>query len=223
MVNKAVNFHKKAEKLREQDKHLQALELCDEALLAYQQEKNYFGISSLLQSRILIYKHLFLLTKDSSFYLLAMKDAELSLLISQKHKLSNLHVVYFRLGETFMLSNDFSKAILNYKKALELYPKEDSEKGDYRYHLGEALYRNGNKKGGLENLLFGLKTIQRYKLKTDSFLINVWESGNYLRLTELLKKDNPKQSKEYLLKAKQIINSDERLIIRKRQLQKLEL
>jgi tetratricopeptide (TPR) repeat protein len=217
MKNIAVKLHQKAEKLREQDKHLEALKVCDEAIIAYQKDKDYFGISSLIQSRVLIYKHLFLLTNDFCFYVLAIKDTEASLLFSQKYKLKNLHTCYFQIGEIFMLSNNFQKAILNYKKALKIYPQNDSEKGDYQYHLGEAQYRNGDKKTGLKNLLDGLKLIQKYQSKTDSFLIHVWESGCYLRLAQLLRKDNIVNAKIYLEKAKKIIYSDKKLIIRKRQ------
>jgi tetratricopeptide (TPR) repeat protein len=218
MKNIAVKLHQKAEKLREQDKHLEALKVCDEAIVAYQKDKDYFGISSLLQSRVLIYKHLFLLTNDFCFYVLAIKDTEASLLISQKYKLKNLYICYFRIGEIFMLSNNFQKAILNYKKSLKIYPKNDSEKGDYQYHLGEAQYKNGDKKNGLKNILNGLKIIQDYKSDSDPFLIHVWESGCYLRLAQLLRKDDFVNAKKYLQKARKIINSDKKLIIRKRQL-----
>lgn len=214
----AQRFHQKAEELREQDKHLEALKFCDEAIIAYQKEKDYLGLSSVIQSRVLIYKHLFLLTQDFCFTVLAQKDAESSLIISQKQKLDNLFSCYFRMGEISMLFKDYQNAILNYQKALSLFPKINSEKGDYQYHLGEAQYLNGNKKEGLKNLLSGLKIIQKYKNQTDSFLINVWQSGCFLKLSKLLQKDNPILSKEYLLKAKSIIDSDKRLIIRKRQL-----
>ncbi|MDD4938155.1 MAG: tetratricopeptide repeat protein [Candidatus Shapirobacteria bacterium] len=219
----AHKLHQKAEELREQDKHIQALKACDEALITYQKEKNYLGICSLIQSRVLIYKHLFLLTQDFSFFVLAMKDVESSLLISQKFNLNNLYSCYFRLGEIFMLSDDYKNAIINYKKALKLYPKIDSEKGDYQYHLGEAQYRSGNKKDGLKNILIGLKIIQKYQSKTDSFLIHVWESGCYLRLAELLYKDNPIDAQKYLHQAKEIIDADKKLIIRKRQLKDLAI
>jgi tetratricopeptide (TPR) repeat protein len=221
MLSLAQKFHQKAALLREQDKHLQALKFCDEAIIASQKEKNNLEFSSILNTRVLIYKHLYLLTNDFCFYLLALKDAEASLIISSKYKLNNLYICYFCLAEVFMLGNNFSKAILNYKKALNLYPKIDSEKGDFRYHLGEAQYRNSNKKLGLKNLLEGLNLIKKYQSKTDSFLIHVWESGCYMRLAELLRKDNLPQAKRYLELGQKIIKSDKKLIIRKRQFRKL--
>jgi hypothetical protein len=53
---------------------------------------------------------------------------------------------------------------------------------------------------------------------TDSYLINVWTSGGYMHLAEILVNDSPQQSKIALQKAKNIIDSDDRLIIRRRQL-----
>ena len=53
----------------------------------------------------------------------------------------------------------------------------------------------------------------------DSFLLSVWTSGAYLRLAKLLERDDIDESKFYLSKAKEIINSDNRLVIRKQQLE----
>ena len=221
MNKTALALHQKAEKLREEDKHLLALKFANKAFLKYQINKNYLGISFLLQERALIYKHLYLLEEDKLFTILALKNAESSLLISQKFNLNNIHTCYFKLGEIFILTNNFSKAILNYEKALKFYPKNNSEKGVYEYHLGEALYLNGDKKLGLETLLKGLENIKRFELKTDDFLINVWKSGCYICLARILKIDNFKNAKKYFHLAQKIIELDKRLIIRKRQLLKL--
>lgn len=58
-----LELHKKAEEEREADHHLEALKLIDEAIIGYQKEGNYKGLSEVLQSRVLTYKHLFLLTR----------------------------------------------------------------------------------------------------------------------------------------------------------------
>lgn len=218
----AEELHKKSEEEREKDNHLEALKLIEEALIEYQKEKNYKGFIKALQSRCLIYKHLALLTDDGVFIYLARSDAETSLKIVYSHNLHELmSSSYFRIGEIEMLAKNFEEAIKNYKKALETYIGSGAEKGDFRYHLGEALYKNGQKKEGLEVLLEGLKEIKENRNEVDSFLANVWESGCYMRLAEVSKDDEPDKAKEYLTGAKKIIDSDERLIIRKRQWQKL--
>jgi len=218
LKNKTNQFHFLAEKYREQDKLFLANIFGHIAIVIYQINHNFIGLSDVYQSLVLIYKHQFLLSKNKKYIKLATKYAKKSLNITLNKNLNNLYSCYFCLGEIFMLSNDFHKAILNYQKALSLYPKLNSERGDYQYHLGEAQYRNGDKKLGLKNLLDGLKIIQENKSKTDSFLIHVWQSGCYLRLAELLQSNNPSQSQKYLTKADKIISNDPRLIIRKRQL-----
>jgi hypothetical protein len=49
-------------------------------------------------------------------------------------------------------------------------------------------------------------------------LFNVWVSGAYLRLAKLLKSDHREESQLFLKQAKEIIDSDDRIVIRKQQL-----
>jgi len=206
-------LHQKAEKLREQDKLEEALKLYEEVIVGYQNEKNYSGLVEALGGRCLTYKHLFLLTEDFCFKNLAYYSALSSLEIAKNYNLKDkIYRSYFRLGEMEILQKNFKKAIEFYKKSLDLYPQEESEKGDFQYHLGEAQCLKGDTKNGLENLSSGLTKIRQYRDSTDSFLINVWESGCLMKLF-LFTKD-----KNYLEDAQKIIDSDPRLIIRKRQI-----
>ncbi|HBP50754.1 TPA: hypothetical protein DD455_00225 [Candidatus Shapirobacteria bacterium] len=213
MISPISPLHQKAEKLRESDKLLDALKLYEEVIYKYQQEKNHFDLVETLGGRCLTYKHLFLLSNDYSFRNLAYNSALSSLEIAKYFKISpKIHRCYFRLGEMEMLANNFLKAEKFYLKAFLKYPKEEAEKGDFQYHLGEAQYRAGKKTEGLRNLLDGLKLIEKYESVTDSFVYHVWRSGCLMRLGELTK------NKKYLLEAQKIIYSDPRLIIRKRQI-----
>ena len=210
-------LHQKAEDLREEDKLLDALKLYEEVIYKYQQEKNYSALIEALGGRCLTYKHLFLLSKDFVFFNLALHSALSSLEIAKNYKIIlKIHRCYFRLGEMEMLANNFLKAEKYYLKAFIKYPREEAEKGDFQYHLGEAQFRAGKKDEGLKNLLAGLELIKKYKSSTDSFVYNVWHSGCLMRLAELTK------NKKYLLEAQKIIDSDPRLIIRKRQIKELK-
>lgn len=209
-------LHQSAEKLREDDKLVDALKLYEEVIYRYQQEKNYFGLVEAIGGRCLTYKHLFLLNKDFSFLNLAYSSALSSLEIAKHFNIATKYYrCYFRLGEMEMLKEDYKKAVEYYQKALSLYPVDEAEKGDFQYHLGEAQYRAGKKDLGLKNILLGLDLIGKYKSSTDSFVFNVWLSGCYLRLTELTKEKN------YLDEAQKIIDSDPRLVIRRRQIAEL--
>lgn len=216
-------WHSQAEEAREQDNHLEALQLIEEALLAYQQTSDYQGFAQALQSRCLTYKHLFLLSQDQAFAILARHDAEASLELAKLHDLTEmLGSSHFRLGEISMLFEDFPQAIKHYQQALENYVGTNCEKGDYRYHLGEALHRSGDKEVGLQQLQQGLKEIQDHRDEVDSFLANVWESGAHLRMADLLRDDDPEKAQQHLAAAEKIINSDSKLVIRKRQLVELK-
>ena len=217
------SFHSQAETAREEDKHLEALQLIEAALIEYQQAKDYAGFAQALQSRCLTYKHLFLLHNDRVYALLAQHDAQASLAIAQLHDLKTLlGSSYFRLGEIAMLFDDYGQAVEYYQQALANYHGTNCEKGDYQYHLGEALYRLGQKAEGKKELVQGLQAIQANAHEVDSFLAHVWESGAHLRLAELLKVDEPAEAQQHLTAAEQIITADPKLIIRKRQLEELK-
>jgi tetratricopeptide (TPR) repeat protein len=207
---------------REKDKHLEALQYLDHAIVGYQKENNYKGLIDALKDRTLTWKHYFLLTKDNVYAILAQKDAESMLAITKDKKLQDkLSTSHFRLGEIAMLSENYTSAIDSYKKALQYYNGPLSEKGDFRYHLGEAIYRNGQKTEGKSIILQGLKEIQEGADELDPFLIHVWESGVHMRLADILREDEPKEAKKHLEMARTIVETDEKLVIRRRQIKEL--
>jgi tetratricopeptide (TPR) repeat protein len=219
----AHSIHVEAEVERENDHLLEALKLLEEAIVGYQEEKDYEGIAQALQSRELTYKHLFLVSKDKVFALLARKDAETSLEITQKHNLtSRIGSCYFRLGDVEILFENYEQAAKNYQNALDNYSGTNSEKGDYKYHLGTALGKLGKTEEAEKMMLEGLSEIQQNRGEVDSFLTHVWESGCLMRLAELLAEKDLKRAKEYLQQAREVIENDPKLVIRKRQLAEFE-
>lgn len=89
--------------------------------------------------------------------------------------------------------------------------------------MGEAIYKNGRKEEGERVILEGVQQIQAHQDVEDSFQINVWISGAYLRLAKILINDqNFEQAKVYLSKGEEIVLSDPRLVIRKQQLEILK-
>lgn len=214
------DIHKQAEELREQERFLEALKLYEEVIVECQKGKKYFSLSDSLLGKALTYKHLFLTTNDKSFAILSKKDSESSFEIAENFGVTEiLYRCYLSLAESEKLLDNLTKALEYYQKAFDLYPFDNAEKGRYQYHLGEIEYKTGDKENGLKNLLTGLETIRKFKSETDSFLINVWETGCLMKLAELLKTDSPADSQKYLSEAEKIIISDPRLLIRKRQLE----
>lgn len=218
----AKEHHRQAEVLRESDRHLDALKELDQAFVLYQEDGDYQGICETLQSRVLTFKHLYFLTKDLTFAIIAQKEAEASLEVAQNNNVTEkLSSCYFRLGEIAMIFGDFGKVIDWYQKALENYQGLLSEKGDYKYHLGEAQYRSGQKEQGKKTILEGLDEIQKGASEVDPFLIHVWESGLHMKLADLLRDDEPEEAGKHLDEARKIADSDPKLIIRRRQIEEI--
>ncbi|HCM82038.1 MAG: hypothetical protein UW22_C0069G0005 [Candidatus Gottesmanbacteria bacterium GW2011_GWB1_44_11c] len=223
MVNKTMTLHQYAEQLREQNKPHEALRIYEDVILAYQEQGDYAGLVEALMGRGLTYKHLYGLTHDVSFATIARHTVLSSLEIAQTHNLKDkIYRCYFHLGEMEILFQNYARAIECYTTALSQYPNDAAEKGDFQYHLGSAQYRSGNREEGKRNLIEGMKKIEEHESSTDSFLFHVWQSGGYMTMAELLWHDVPIEAKKYLHRAEQIINADNRLIIRKRQLQQLK-
>lgn len=214
----AKELHRLGEKLREEDKLQEAVDVLTSAIVKYRIKKDYKGLVDALRSRSLTWKHLYLVHKKRDYLKLATLDARASLLIAKRKNIkTQFSKSYFGMGEIYLLKKNYEKAAFYFQKSLDFYIGSISEKGRYTYHLGEALYRVGMKKRGKEKMEKGLGQIEKGKNKIDSFLINVWRSGCLMKLSELLAKDDPQEAKEYLRLAGEIIKNDKRLVIRKRQ------
>ena len=140
--------------------------------------------------------------------------------MAKEYHLDNrFHLIHFLNGTSAILLEDYTTAKDEFSKAVTLYPSDHPEKGDWTAHLGDAIYRLGEKEKGKKIILEGVQFINDRSDQIDSFLLSVWTSGAYLRLAKLLERDDIDESKFYLSKAKEIINSDNRLVIRKQQLE----
>lgn len=213
-----------ADVLREEGKTVDALNLYNQALINYQQKHDYNGVLSVLCGRLISWQHLFNHGEDRVYAILARKEAESMLAIAQDHGIHDRdHLIHFLFGKSCIFLKDFHNAEIEFKKAVDLFPHDNAEKGDWLGHLGEAIYKNGRKDEGERVILEGVQQIQAHRNDEDSFKINVWISGAYLRLAKILINDkNIDQAKIYLHKGEEIVLNDERLVIRKQQLEILK-
>lgn len=215
-----LELQKEGDILREEGKSLNAIDVYNQAIVRYQEDKDYANMLDALTGRLLSWKHLFYKTEDRIYAIFVKKEVEEMLEIAKEHNLiGRLYLIHFLNGTSAILLKDYSSAEIEFNHAVERYPSENAEKGDWIAHLGDAMYRNGKKKEGKNILLKGVSMIKENSSQIDSFLFNVWVSGAYLRLAKLLKADNPEESQLYLNQAKEIIDSDKRLVIRRQQLE----
>lgn len=209
-------LQKQADGLREEGQSLKAIDVYNQAIVRYQEDQDYPNMMGALTGRLLSWKHLFYKTEDKIYAIFVKKEAEAMLEIAKEHDLLNkLYLIHFLNGTSAILLKNYPTAEEEFGQAVELYPSDNAEKGDWLAHLGEAIYRNGRKEEGKKMVLQGVQKIEENSSQIDSFLFNVWVSGAYLRLAKLLKSDNREESQYFLGKAKKIIDSDDRLVIRK--------
>ena len=223
MNSEAQKLHAQAEHAREAGNFWDALKFVDEALLSYQKESDKSGFAEVLDSKVLIFRHLFEKTADRNFLILAKHLAEASVEIAEKSRdKTALAVPYFNLGKVYDQMGNFKAALDNYQKALtnlSSNPPENYNRpailADFKIHLGLVELKTGDQTA-LARILSAVSGLE--ESDEDSYNKRVWLSGAYLHLAEILRKDSPEESEEFLQKAKEIIDNDPELKLRKDQL-----
>jgi len=220
--SRGVALRKKGESLREQTHFLKALSVLDEAIILLTKEDHLSELVLALKDRSLTYLHLYNFSSAHPFLLLAAKDAEAMLELASSHHLPELALAHFTLGKVEVLRQQLQSALTHFRKALELYSGSLAERGDYRYHLGEAYYRLGKKKQGKQLLFAGLEEIRQGRGEVDPFLAHVWEARCLLIIIELLSPDSPAQVQPLVIELEDLFVQDKRLIILHKQWQLLK-
>lgn len=226
MESKARQIHSKVNQSREAGESLEALKLSDEALIAYQEEGDLFGFVEILADRSITFRHLHDATEDISFLIVSKHEVSSGIEIARKNNQKEaLAIPLARLANVLTDLGEYQEAVASYKEALEIMstnpPARYNRPGilaDMKAHLATTEYQAGDK-SALERARTALTELEASE--EDSYNKNVWISGAYMRMADMLRKDNPQEAKEYLEKAKEIIDSDQRLSIRLKQWGKL--
>ena len=213
----AHSIHVKEEQARESGNFLEALRLSDEATLLYQKEGDVVGLAEIQSARFEIFKHLFFETNDKSFLILGKMSAKAGVKIAENSgKTEALAIPLFCLAKALTLLKKHEKAQEKYQEALEVLPQSHqnrpSVEADIKIHKAICSIEMGNS-GGENDALQAISDLEgsdEQKYEKD-----VWISGAYLKLAEAL------SSREYLEKAKAIIDASPELVLRKKQLEKL--
>ena len=214
-------IHHKAEKLRENEKYFEALEIFGEVWAKCLESKDYQRLVEVIQGEIITYKHLYWLGKDKIYVVIAKKLAELAVEIATNKKLTKVAWgAYFRRGEVFEIEDKLQMARKDFRKAIELYKTMDANMAHLYGHLGEIEYRLGNKKKGIDLIKKSVEIIRKNLKKMDEYCGDVWLSGNLMKLAVCLWKEDKKQAKEILTEVKTIV-SKEKLKIRRKQYNEL--
>jgi tetratricopeptide (TPR) repeat protein len=205
---------------------IEALRKTDEALVLYQQENDALGFAEIQAMRFLILRHLFDNTCYEGYLILAKFSAMSSVEIAQKsHDPKTLALPFYNLAKVQEDLSQYSEALSSYQSAIDNFinnpPDEHNRPGvlaDMKIHLHVCRYKNGEKEA-LSDILSAISELEA----TDEpkFNKDVWMSGGYMKLAELLKDEDSDKAQEYLQKAKVFIDANPELILRKGQWEKL--
>jgi tetratricopeptide (TPR) repeat protein len=219
-------IHGQAEHEREGGNFLQSLNLLNEAIIAYAQDKDYLGMSEAQGSVFLALRHLYEQTNEKQYLILAKHAALAGVEIAETSgDITALALPYNRLGSAYVEMGDYKQAVDAFEKALvnmENNPPETHNRpvvlADIKVHLHHAEYKNGDK-SALERMFSAIDDIkngEEVKYNKD-----VWLSGAHMKVAEMLRGDDPQLAKEHLSKAKDIIDSNPDLGLRLGQWERL--
>lgn len=215
-ISKGREIHGKAEEARLNGNFEKALELIDQALVTYQKEKDVLGFAEGLGSKVLTLRQLYDSSKDKNYLILAKHTAESAVEIARESgNVEALALPLENLAKTYEDLGDLKSAVKNYQEAIE-----NMEKNPYKLHDRPALvYRMKVKKSLCEYYLGKKNSLKRAEVEAQQIEKSEdpsdrdkysWFILSLLGLSVAFKKEDSKKSKEYLERAKEIIESDKK-------------
>ncbi len=225
--SKGRKLHAKSLEFRERKKFLESLQLDYEALREYANDKDSLSFAELLTMHAKTLIHEYNYTGFRPYLLLAKHVAMAAVDVSEEsNNVSETVLPYFTLGEVSSEAGDLDLAVDSYRKAVDRLQSNPPERHDrksvlanFKIHLTTSEYENGDKSalGRAEKAIEDLENSD----DASEFELHVWLSGAHMRMAKMLKEDDPRKAKTHLMKAKEIIDSDSALEIRKDQWEKL--
>lgn len=219
-------LHGLAAQAREAGDSIKALKLTEQAMAAYQNDGDKLGFAELQSERFLSLRHLYEKTGHKGYLILAKHAAMASVELAQEaHQPEALAIPFFNLAKAQETLDELEEAVASYRQAVDYLtkspPKQHDRPGvlaDFKIHLATCEYRTGDK-SALDRALQALTDLENSS--EPDYNKKVWMSGGHMRLADMLRVDDPAMAKEHLSKAKEIIDSDEALKIRRQQWEKL--
>ena len=219
MDSKGRKLHAKAAQAREKGNFRQSLDFNDKALFAYDDENDSLGFAETVACRSITLRVYARLHDNRRTLTLAKYEMMGAVAIARESE--NLEALAMPLYNLAKLQEDLGElrsAIATYKEAVENIKNNPPERhnrpsilADMKIHMATCEYKAGDKTA-LERAEKALHELKE---------VDVWLSGAYMRIADMLKKDNPEKANEYLQKASAIIDANPKLILRKQQWEKL--
>ncbi|MBI3954768.1 hypothetical protein HY333_01855 [Candidatus Collierbacteria bacterium] len=225
--SKGREIHQLALAKQEAGEFLEALKLEMEAMVAYQEAGDLDGFAEIFAMLRLTINHLREKTGFGPYLILAKHFAMASVEMAKTHgqpgedaiPLFNLAKTQLDLGETTEAVASFKAAVT----ALEAQPGNrhyrQSVLADMRNYLAVAEYKAGDQTA----LTRAEGAIAELEGTTDAsnYEKGVWMSGGYMRMAEAIGPSDMSRARELMARAKQIIDADPNLKLRRDQWREL--
>lgn len=226
MNSKARKLHAVASQKREEGKLLESLQANDEALLEYDLENDDLGFAEGIACRAITLRVFANLNNSRKLLILAKHEMLAAIEIAKKSgQKESLAMPLFNLAEVREDLEEYSEAAETYKEAIKNFMEGAPKRHDrlsvlanMNMHLWPCAYKAGDKNALslAEKALSDLQNAEEKKYNKD-----VWISGGYMRMASAIANDNAKKAREYMQKAREIIDSNPDLTVRKKQWEKL--
>lgn len=210
--------------LKETEKFTEAVALSTDLYRQAIEAKDYYFAVQALHHQGTTWKILARQTKEPSYARLSwlfFKEAE-KLADEGDLPAEEKAVAKFLLGQSEILLENYQEAVGIFEGALATIQQSDrsqSQKGDFKKHLGEALCLAGNTQRGLILIKEALDEIRTFD-GPDNFTNHVWETGALLALAKFTKGSDLPQAQAYTQEALEI-SSKENLPIRQKEAQSM--
>lgn len=227
MLSKGRILHAKAAKARETEKFIESLTFNDDALFAYDKDNDSLGFSEGIACRSITLRVCAGLHHSKRLLTLAKYEMMASVDLARQSGIAEaLPIPLYNLAQILEDLGEYDHALKHYREAVEVMKENPPETHNrpsvllnMNMHLAVCSYKAGDKKS-LQQAKLMLSELEKAH-ETNKFNKDVWVSGGYMRLAEAIKADNPDVAKDYLTKAKEIIDLNPDLTLRKKQWEKL--
>ncbi len=226
MESQGRKIHGQAAHAREAGEHLKSLQLNDEAFIIYQKDGDILGLSEIFADRAITFRHLYNETDNKLYLIIAKHELVAAVEIAeQSGNRQALALPYLQLGNVQRELGQLEDAKSSYQKAVENQTNNPANEhnrpgvlADLKGHLAACEYKLGDK-SAFDRALSALSDLENSD--EPKYNKDVQTSGAHMRIAEALSEDDPVKAKDHLQKAKEIIDSNPDLKLRKAQWDKL--
>lgn len=227
MENKGRRLHAEAAKAREEERFTESLTFNDDALFAYDADNDALGFSEGIACRSITLRVYANLHDSKRILTLAKYEMMASVDLARQSGVAEaLPLPLYNLAQLREDLGEYDDAVKNYDEAVDGMKKNPPEThnrpsvlANMKVHMTTCEYKAGDKTA-LERAIQALHELVEAE-EPNKYNKDVWVSGGYMRLADAIKADNPDEAKGYLAKAKEIIDSNPDLTLRKKQWEKL--